>query len=400
MIDLFWKSIFDEKRKEQEFASRRAQLAKQMMEDHLDAVVLFNRINIIYYAGLAHQQTERPIALVIPKEGSLMSFIPRLEADHLQEYADIEAIIYSEYPGDAHPMEVLTKALKSRGFNRLGVDADGYGSYWGYSGPRLSECLPASEIISLLPAIRKQRAIKSPWEIENLRLSTIFGNLAHQMLVEEAELGCYEIEVGQRATTRSSRIVVQSLAGIYQLQDWGVTPTHTGLKSGPQTAYPHPMAAGKQLEPGDLLVTWATADINGYRSELERTLVMGEPTDDQRYYFEVAKMAQEVAFEALGPGVLCREIDEKVQQFFRDRDCGQYVRHHTGHSFGLEIHESPFLDTGEQEMLQPGMVVSVEPGLYVPGVGGFRPSDTVLITEDGADIMTYFPRELDDLIIQ
>jgi len=108
---------------------------------------------------------------------------------------------------------------------------------------------------------------------------------------------------------------------------------------------------------------------------------------------------QDVAFEAIRPGRACSEVDEAVRAYFEEHDLWPYWRHHTGHAIGLRYHEGPFLDTGDESEVLPGMVFTVEPGLYAPALGGFRHSDTVLVTREGIEILTYYARALESLII-
>jgi Xaa-Pro aminopeptidase len=114
---------------------------------------------------------------------------------------------------------------------------------------------------------------------------------------------------------------------------------------------------------------------------------------------EVVHEAQQLAFDTLRPGLRCADVEARVHNFLVDRGYEAFIRHHTGHGLGLESHEAPFFDLGDHTVLQPGMVFSVEPGLYVPGLGGFRNSDTVALTETGVEILTEYPRSLADLVI-
>jgi Xaa-Pro aminopeptidase len=138
----------------------------------------------------------------------------------------------------------------------------------------------------------------------------------------------------------------------------------------------------------------------GYNSELERTMVIGQPSEGQRRMFEHMKAAQETAFGALRPGNRCSDVDRAVRAYYQEHDLMPYWKHHSGHAIGLRYHEGPFLDTGDDTELKPGMVFTVEPGLYAPDLGGFRHSDTVVITGDGMEMLTYYPRELEALIIE
>jgi Xaa-Pro dipeptidase len=153
------------------------------------------------------------------------------------------------------------------------------------------------------------------------------------------------------------------------------------------------------FEKGDVLVTGASAPVWGYLSELERTMFVGEPTREQEPMFEHMKALQEVAFDAIRPGARCSDVDQAVRAYFEEHGLWDHWRHHTGHAIGLRYHEGPFLDSGDSTEIRPGMVFTVEPGLYAPDLGGFRHSDTVLVTDDGIEILTYYPRDLASLII-
>jgi Xaa-Pro aminopeptidase len=162
---------------------------------------------------------------------------------------------------------------------------------------------------------------------------------------------------------------------------------------------PHSIGIGKTIEEGDVLVTGAGCDIGGYYSELERTMIVGCPTAKQTRLFNVMVKAQDAAIEALGPGVKCADVDKAANRVLHDAGHKDLIRHHTGHGIGLQGHEPPWLDQGNQAELRPGMVVSIEPGIYELGYAGFRHSDTALITGDGYELITYYPRDLESLTI-
>jgi Xaa-Pro aminopeptidase len=126
-------------------------------------------------------------------------------------------------------------------------------------------------------------------------------------------------------------------------------------------------------------------------------MVVGEPTDEQRRLFEHTVAAQQVAFDALKPGVTCADVDRAVLDYFDDNGIRDLWRQHTGHGIGLRNHEAPFLDVGDHTRVEPGMVFTIEPGVYQEGLGGFRHSDTVVVTEEGMEILTDYPRDLESL---
>jgi Xaa-Pro aminopeptidase len=159
------------------------------------------------------------------------------------------------------------------------------------------------------------------------------------------------------------------------------------------------MSSKHPMKKGDTLITGAGADVGGYSCELERTMFLGTPTTRQKTYFDAMVEAQDKAFEVLGPEVKCSTVDKAVTAVFKRTKMKRLMRHHTGHGLGLEGHERPWMDIGDHTYLKPGMVVSCEPGIYEPGFGGFRHSDTILITDSGTEVLTYYPRDLDSLVI-
>lgn len=386
-----------------EYLVRLARVRALLAASNLDALCLFGSTWIFYFTGFAYQPTERPACVVIPAQGENAILAPSLEREHLEGVRATlpRATIYPEYPGRRPPMAFLADMLSEMGLSRarLGCDSDGYGSMWGSRGPSLSAALPEAEVINLRGDLETMRMIKSPAEVAAIRESARFGNLAHRILQDYVRPGLTEIEVGQRASLDCTMIVLKAFGAGFAQHQWGVSPVLAGFKAGPGTAFPHPLSDAKPMKPGDVLVTWAEVWIDGYHAELERTMILGEPTAEHRKYFDLARQMQEVGFAALRPGRRCCDVDNEVQAWAAAHGLTPSVRHHTGHAFGLEIHEPPFLDSGDETEIVPGMVFSIEPGLYVPGLGGFRHSDTALVTETGCEIITCYPRDLESLTI-
>jgi Xaa-Pro dipeptidase len=128
-------------------------------------------------------------------------------------------------------------------------------------------------------------------------------------------------------------------------------------------------------------------------------MIIGEPTDEMRRLFHHTVAAQEVAFGALRPRVTCADVDRAVLAYFEEHDLLPYWRQHVGHAIGLRNHEAPFLDVGDHTVVEPGMVFTIEPGLYSDEIGGFRHSDTVVVTPDGIDVLTSYPKDIESLTI-
>jgi Xaa-Pro aminopeptidase len=386
----------------EEHRARGEALRAEVERLRLNGAVLFDRDYVLYYSGFAFVPTERPMAFLMNAAGERRLFVPRLELEHAQANAAVDSVVhYIEYPDDPHPMQALKQVLTTMGIIRkIGCDEDGYPWVFGYRGPKLSELMGAT-VTSLRGFVEDRMMIKSPAELDLIRESVRWGNLAHTLLQRYTVVGATETEVGQRATDEAALAMLDAIGPIYRANDPFSSGPSAGYRGqiGRNAAIPHSLAANLTFQSGDVLVTGAGAPVWGYNSELERTMVIGSPSDKQKRCFDHMLALQDLAMGAIQPGRPCSEVDGAVRQYFQDQDLQPYWKHHSGHAIGIRYHEGPFLDVGDQTEIRPGMVFTVEPGLYVPGLGGFRHSDTVAVTEEGIEVMTYYPRDLASLTL-
>nr|WP_213422714.1 Xaa-Pro peptidase family protein [Bhargavaea massiliensis] len=383
----------------EEILERQSRLVKELQNNGLDGAILFNQTDIFYLSDFNFISTERPICLFIDPLGKTNLFIPALEIDYAGEIAYVDEIYsYPEYPGILHPMEYLKGILTETGFvnKNVGIDGDGYSSPYGYVGPKLSEIIDAN-FKSIQGWVEKMRYVKSQNEIELIKESCRWGNLAHKLLQKNVKAGLNELEVSSSASHEASLAMINALGREYR--PYG-QPAHASFRGqiGELSAFPHVVTQNATIKKGDNLVTWAAADVWGYQSELERTMFVEDVSSEQEKYFKLMCEAQETAFKNIKPGIPASAVDKEVQRFIDENGIRQYCPHHTGHAIGLLMHEAPFFDLGDHTILEPGMVFTVEPGVFVKGLGGFRHSDTVLVTEEGVELLTYYPRDLESLI--
>jgi Xaa-Pro aminopeptidase len=386
----------------EEHRARCDALLERLQADGISGAVLFDPYYVLYYSGFAFVPTERPVALVLGADGARALVVPRLELEHAQSKAALDRVEhYLEYPGEPRAETALERTLRDLGpTGTIGADQDGYPWILGYRGPTLSE-LSGAKVVRVVDRIETQMAVKSEAEVALIRESVRWANLAHRLLQRYTRVGATETEVAQRASDEATFAMLDAIGEIYSAQSFHASGAHAGYRGqiGRNAAIPHALAGNLVFEPGDVLVTGASAPVWGYLSELERTMFLGEPTTEQRRLFEHMVALQDLAFEAIRPGSACSEVDAAVRAYFEEHDLWPNWRHHTGHAIGLRYHEGPFLDSGDDTEIRPGMVFTVEPGLYAPELGGFRHSDTVLVTETGIEILTYYPRDLASLVI-
>ena len=367
---------------------------------HLDAVCVFYPARVAYLTGFHHIPTERPIALVVGSSGDSVLVVPAVEKEHAESSTSVDRVsVYFEYPGAEHPLErvatILTE-MEARS-NRTGADHDGYVPYWGYRGPRLSD-LTGHPPFDAEPIVEALRRVKSPAELECIQVACDWAVRAHQRMQAAIQTGRTEMESYMPAMTQTLFEMV------HEMPRWRPRGAdETGLTAefvaGRSTAMPHGFVKGHGVQPGDVLVSGAGANIDGYHSELERTMIVGEPAHEQVRAFDAMLALQSRAIEVMAPGVPAAEVELAVARLAEELGVADRLRHHVGHSIGLEGHEAPFLDRGDDAVLEAGMVFTVEPGVYFPDLGGFRHSDTVVITDHGCRLMTEYPRDLKDLVI-
>ena len=300
-----------------------------------------------------------------------------------------------------YPMHYLADMLTRRGRIRIGSDSPGSPAFQGYQGPSIPELLPDYDFVLLPKMIEEMRKIKSPFEISMIKESARWGNLAMALLQEYTRPGERELDVVNRACHEATQAMLRTLGadfipgGVFWVGAHGNYRGQIGVDS----ALPHALIKNVKFKEGDVVNgSGTTYPILGYISEMERTMFVGEPSAEQRKYFNLACELQDYAFHCVRAGRTCGDVDRDVRGFYKEHGIADYWMHHTGHALGMDRHEPPFLDIAEETVIQPGMVFSIEPGIYIPGFGGFRHSDTIHVTQTGIELLTYYPRELERLI--
>jgi Xaa-Pro aminopeptidase len=390
-----------------EYDRRLAAVRDELAAAEADGAAWFDATSIAYLTGFHHVQTERPALLAVTADETAI-LVPRLEVERVEPNPRIDRVrSYFDYPG-GRPLETAAKLLAGLGVERVLADAEGAPGVMGYEGPPLREFLDV-ETQSWVP---RMRWAKSDAEVDLIRESARWAHLGHRYLAEETEPGAHPATVSQRASLRGSRAMLDTLGDRYVPLTRADGPVHAGYISGPRTRLPHGHTANRRLAPGDVLITGATATVDGYHAELERTMFVGEPTEEDRHYFELMLEAQTIAIDALGPGVEIATVDDAVWAYFEEQGVTDLARHHVGHNIGMDGHEPPYLDRGwtahcsEREArgeadatMEPGHVYTIEPGIYTDEAG-YRHSDTVAVTEDGTERLTDYPRDLDGIVIR
>lgn len=367
-----------------------------LAERGLDGLVLMDYNQIYYLLGFFHYPSERPLLGFVPQAGEPTLFIPRVEADQVAEAWVKDVEVYSEYPGVDHPLEWVGKILAGRGLPRARLGFEGSTSIAAMS--RLKAGLPDAEWVESGDILARLRIRKDPEEITLIRAASRYADFMLDegvRYVRETGLGATEVEVNNHVNKMVADLMLQELNEVVF-----VTGVSGGLVcSGPRSAYAHGLPTKRRWGRGENLILSFACTVGGYHAESERVFFLGEPTEQQARHFETVRAAQEAGTAAVKPGVPCREPNRVCYDIVRRAGFGDYVKHRMGHGIGIQNHEPPWIEEGDRTPLEAGMVISSEPGLYVPGLGGYRISDTVLVTETGAERLTKYPRTLESAIL-
>ena len=245
----------------------------------------------------------------------------------------------------------------------------------------LEEALPV-ELKPQKGLVEDLRVLKSEAEIESLAAGAAVMDQAFDFILEQAAPGMTEREL--------------ALELEFYLRRRGSTETLFKyiVASGERGSLPHGVASDKKMESGELVTVDFTGTFGGYTTDMTRTFALGKPESRAREIYEIVRLAQERAREAVGPAMTGSEADALARSVIEEAGYGEYFGHGTGHGLGLEVHERPTLSPRGAETLLPGMAVTIEPGIYIPGWGGVRIEDMVIITSRGARSLTRCTREL------
>lgn len=362
----------------------------------LDGLLILNHHQIYYLVGFFHYPTERPVILFVPRQADPVLFVPKLEESYVHEEAwapDVE--VYFEFPGVVHPVEWMSERLIARGFgnSRIGLEP----SISVSNRDRLGKHLPNVDWVEAGDVVGTMRMIKAPEEIALQRKAAFYSD----WMLEE---GIRMIRSGERL----SEIEIEQgmVSGVIRKMERELDPVVAvpGLAgalvcSGPRSAFPHGLPTSRRIAPGENLILSVACFVGGYFAESERTFILGEPSPEQRHRYETDRAAQEVGCLGLVPGARCGDVNHQCLEVIRAAGLGEYILHRQGHGIGIQNHEPPWIEDGDHTVLEAGMTVSCEPGIYCVGQGGYRISDSVLVTATGPERLTRYPRDLESAVI-
>jgi len=360
-------------------SSRTLLLQQQLEQKGLDCLALVPGANLFYLTGISFHLSERPIVALFPVDAPAAIVLPALEAPKLAPLSDaLQAYPYTDQEGPAAAFQQACAALELAQA-RIGVE----GLRMRVMEARLLEryapdcqLIPADEVTETL------RVTKDAGEVAQMRRAVAVVEAALRAVLTQIRPGMTEREV-------AGLLMVETLRGGSE----GM-PFEPIVVAGPNAASPHAVPTDRPIRPGETVVIDCGAIVGGYVSDITRTVALGGLPEEMVRVYEVVHRANEAGRAAVRPGRAAQDVDRAARAVIREAGYGDFFIHRIGHGLGLEVHEPPYIVEGNRQPLQAGMTFTVEPGIYLPGRGGVRIEDDMLVTPEGAETLTTFPREL------
>lgn len=368
---------------------RRARLekARGLMRDRgIDALMLAGGTSLAYFTGIRWGLSERLLAMILPRTGTPFVVAPAFEEDRAREQLDNgpvgaegEVLTWQE---DEDPYRLVADGLRARGIvaGTLGMEE----TVRFVFATGVATIAPGLRITSGTPITAGCRTIKDDHELALMRHASVVTLKAYEAAYLAMEEGMTQQDVSGLVAEAHSRLGYSGGASV---------------QTGQYSALPHGSATPQTIREGTILLIDGGCGVEGYRSDLSRTFVLGQPTQKMKDVFEIELEAQTAALAAARPGVPCEDVDAAARKVIVDAGYGpdyKYFTHRVGHGMGMDGHEWPYLVRGNKLPLAPGMTFSDEPGIYLPGEFGVRLEDDMVITEDGAELFTPQSRSLED----
>lgn len=345
------------------YQKRLSDLRHSLEQQQLETLLVSRPDNVFYLSGFSGGEG----LLLVTQQESFLFADGRYQEQAQQESPGCKFIIYKK-----SFLNALTELCGTEGIQCIAFEQD-HLTYWQWE--RLRESFSA-ELVPVKGLVEKLRLVKDETEIELIREAGVITASAFRYLLGEIRPG------------QSEREIAIILEYFMRSHGSGYPAFETIVASGERGALPHGIATEKKVSRGELVTFDLGATYQGYAADLTRTIAMGTVSAKQQQIYEIVREGQAKGIKAVRAGVKAAEVDSQVRRFIAEAGYGDYFVHSLGHGVGLAVHEGPRLAQREDLLLEKGMVVTIEPGVYIPQWGGVRIEDTVLVKEDGCEILT------------
>ncbi|MEM1428103.1 MAG: Xaa-Pro peptidase family protein [Pseudomonadota bacterium] len=362
------------------FARARDRLRARAVAAGLDGLLLLRAPNLAYATGLFLSANERPMGVWLPVAGAPILMLPDLERENAEGTGLTDLRFYDEFPGDVPPVLWM---LDQIGQKAIAVDQ--------LDAALLDAARARLKRLDLVDHAMAARAVKEPEEIaltrEAARFADLFLTRLHRAAADIIAQGGTEADLMADAMAHARAALMDTHKAAFAGTPMGITAS---VHSGPRAALPHGAVLERQPRAGETLIAGIGASLGGYHAESGATFTLGGQTAEQTRIMRAMAACNDAAIAACARGVACREANTDAMAALHEAGLGEAIRHRIGHGMGLEGHEAPWLAPGDDTRIATGMVFSNEPGIYRPGLDGYRTINTMIVTETGVDVPSRF----------
>jgi Xaa-Pro aminopeptidase len=358
-----------------DFQARQAKLREHLATTRFDALLISHLPNIRYLCGF----TGSAGLLLVEEAGSVFFTDVRYDTQAHEEVKGAKVVIARKAVMQAIGDLLGRRRRRAKGWT-VGIEAD---HFTVAEKKRLAKLMPSGIALKDAPPIvERARTVKDEDELKQIRAAVVLGAKLFDRAVEVLRPGLKEVEVAAEMELAARRGGAEEMS------------FPTIIASGARSALPHGRASEQPIAAGGFVVCDFGVILSGYCSDQTRTVWVGSVPEDARQAYQAVREAQQAAIDAVQPGIPVGEVDAAARKVLHKAGLGRYFTHSTGHGVGLEIHESPRVADGQREILQPGMVITIEPGVYFPGKWGVRIEDMVAVTAGGSEVLTPSSKDL------
>lgn len=352
------------------------QLMLSMIEKGLDGLLVTDPKHVYYLTGFASDPHERFLGLLLERGEEPVLITPALDTEAAHAASSVQNIV--THSDTDNPYQVLKQQFKGS-IGTLGIEKEQL-TVARYE--ELTAVVSAKQYSDIGPLLRSMRVNKSPEEVKRMQHAIHLIEEVLRQGLKSVKAGVTEIEIVAELEYLMKKLGAEGPS------------FDTMVLSGPKTALPHGAPGDRKIQHGDLLMFDMGVYANGYASDITRTFAVGEISSELKSIYNAVLEANLQGIQAIKPGVTLASVDQAARDAIEKAGYGPYFLHRLGHGLGIDVHEYPSVHGNNSDLVQSGMIFTVEPGVYVAGLGGVRIEDDIFVTDNGVEVLTSYPKEL------
>lgn len=363
---------------------------EEMKLSGINLTFITSSVNIYYFTGILITPYERLVALLILENGETFIFIPKLEEERVKKESKkltqhLEIISWNDNENAVLKLNNAVKKLNISSISSIAVEKKNINLA---IFENISDAFHNIKWENADGILENLRLLKSEEEVKYINSAVTYTDKAFEYFFKYLKPGKRESEMVDTVSTYFKKLGTRIWDSYFNVQ----------VVSGEKSANPHGIPGRRKIKKGDFVTLDMGVKVNGYCSDMTRTFIVGDYSNKQREIYETVINAQIAAINIVKPGIPIQKVDEAARSYIESKGYGRYFIHRIGHGIGLEVHEKPSLSAQNKNLLKEGMVFTIEPGIYIPEIGGVRIEDDILVTKKEAKVMGNYPKDFENCV--